>query len=463
MVKLKEKEVIAIVVDVRELQGKKVALVLSGGGARGAYQIGVWKALKDLGVDIDIVTGISVGALNGAFVAQDDLQQAIEMWNNLSTSDILDYQIEDDLSTIRGYSKNLTALFIQAIKQGGISSKPMTDLVEEYLDDEQGLQNLTVDFGVVVTNTETRREESYFLNNLAREDIKRLLVASASLYPIMEMTDINDKPYADGGYRNHIPINLAMEKNPDFVIAVDLQPESNVQLPYNHEHILIIESQWYLGDIMTFDINRNRSNLKLGYNDLMKAFGKYFGKLYTFTNPGNGYKRHLAKYLSALESGTTQVDVSTFIKSNKNFLKQKLEKEWGHIITDDNFHIALLEVTGRLFYYPAQEPMSFADFIQRIIKRIGELYDMDKHDALDKLQPDFFLGHTEWYEYYSQKLSLFPEQQRIFYFIDLLTDSSLDLSNWVYHILFKIDPVPFSIALFINYLTKNEKKLSQIN
>lgn len=213
MVKLKKKEVIAIVVDVRELQGKKVALVLSGGGARGAYQIGVWKALKDLGVDIDIVTGISVGALNGAFVAQDDLQQAIEMWNNLSTSDILDYQIEDDLSTIRGYSKNLTALFIQAIKQGGISSKPMTDLVEEYLDDEQGLQNLTVDFGVVVTNTETRREESYFLNNLAREDIKRLLVASASLYPIMEMTDINDKPYADGGYRNHIPINLAMEKN----------------------------------------------------------------------------------------------------------------------------------------------------------------------------------------------------------------------------------------------------------
>ena len=49
----------------------KRALVLSGGGGRGSYQIGVWKALRDLGIKFDIITGTSVGALNGALMVQD--------------------------------------------------------------------------------------------------------------------------------------------------------------------------------------------------------------------------------------------------------------------------------------------------------------------------------------------------------------------------------------------------------
>ena len=55
---------------------KKTALVLSGGGSRGAYEIGVWKALKGLRIRIDLVTGTSVGAINGALVAQRDLRIA---------------------------------------------------------------------------------------------------------------------------------------------------------------------------------------------------------------------------------------------------------------------------------------------------------------------------------------------------------------------------------------------------
>ena len=43
---------------------KKTALVLGGGGSRGAYEAGVWQALTELGIEIDIVTGTSVGAIN---------------------------------------------------------------------------------------------------------------------------------------------------------------------------------------------------------------------------------------------------------------------------------------------------------------------------------------------------------------------------------------------------------------
>ena len=55
---------------------KEYGLVLEGGGAKGAYQIGAWKALKEAGVKINAVAGTSVGALNGALICMDELELA---------------------------------------------------------------------------------------------------------------------------------------------------------------------------------------------------------------------------------------------------------------------------------------------------------------------------------------------------------------------------------------------------
>ena len=49
------------------------AIVLSGGGSKGSYQIGAWKALRKLKINYDIVTGTSVGALNGALMVQKNI------------------------------------------------------------------------------------------------------------------------------------------------------------------------------------------------------------------------------------------------------------------------------------------------------------------------------------------------------------------------------------------------------
>ena len=51
---------------------KEYGLVLEGGGAKGAYQIGAWKALKEAGIRIKGIAGTSVGALNGALIAMDE-------------------------------------------------------------------------------------------------------------------------------------------------------------------------------------------------------------------------------------------------------------------------------------------------------------------------------------------------------------------------------------------------------
>ena len=67
---------------------KEYGIVLEGGGARGAYQIGVWKALREAGMKIKGVAGTSVGALNGALICMDDLGKAEEIWGNMTYSTV---------------------------------------------------------------------------------------------------------------------------------------------------------------------------------------------------------------------------------------------------------------------------------------------------------------------------------------------------------------------------------------
>ena len=66
------------------------SFVLSGGGSRGAYEIGVWKALQELDVRFSMVTGTSVGALNAAAIAQGDFELAENLWKELETSNVFE-------------------------------------------------------------------------------------------------------------------------------------------------------------------------------------------------------------------------------------------------------------------------------------------------------------------------------------------------------------------------------------
>ena len=63
---------------------KRYALVLSGGGTRGVYQIGVWKALRELKIEYDLIIGSSIGALNAALMAQGDWEEAHRLWMNIT-------------------------------------------------------------------------------------------------------------------------------------------------------------------------------------------------------------------------------------------------------------------------------------------------------------------------------------------------------------------------------------------
>ncbi len=63
----------------------------------GAYEIGVWAALRELEIKIHFVAGTSVGALNAAMVAADDFLGAVLLWQNLTTDMVFDISVESSI------------------------------------------------------------------------------------------------------------------------------------------------------------------------------------------------------------------------------------------------------------------------------------------------------------------------------------------------------------------------------
>ena len=74
----------------------KTGLVLGGGGSRGSYELGVWKALRELEVELNVVTGTSIGAINGAMIAQGDYEMALSLWNQIETDKVTNVPVREE-------------------------------------------------------------------------------------------------------------------------------------------------------------------------------------------------------------------------------------------------------------------------------------------------------------------------------------------------------------------------------
>ena len=112
---------------------KEYGIVLEGGGARGSYQIGAWKALREAGIKIRGIAGASVGALNGALICMDDLEKAEKIWENIRYSQVMD--VDDTvIETVKNLDlKKIPVGYKQDLKIGPASVLCCTDgEVKEY-------------------------------------------------------------------------------------------------------------------------------------------------------------------------------------------------------------------------------------------------------------------------------------------------------------------------------------------
>ena len=95
------------------MKEKEYALVLQGGGTKGAYQVGVWKALKELGINVKAISGASIGSLNGALILQDNINQMIDLYENIEIKDIMEISEKiDSRKNLFNISKQFSPLIL---------------------------------------------------------------------------------------------------------------------------------------------------------------------------------------------------------------------------------------------------------------------------------------------------------------------------------------------------------------
>lgn len=252
---------------------KKTALVLSGGGSRGAYEAGAWQALTELGIRIDIVTGTSVGAINGAMVAQGDLENTIRLWKEIETHMVFDVP---EGSQPKEYAREI-------VINKGAGTSGLKKLLEEYID-EDTIRSAPIEYGVVVVELPGFTPHYVYKEDMAPGQMLEYILASASLYPAIHSCEINGKEYIDGGYADVMPVQMALDKGADEIIAVYLNAVGIVDRKALKatSNLTLIESRWDLGSTLIFDTDNARHIMRLGYLDAMKAFRVFDGDYFTF-------------------------------------------------------------------------------------------------------------------------------------------------------------------------------------
>lgn len=346
----------------------KRALVLSGGGAKGSYQLGVYKALKRLNMKIDIITGTSIGSINGAALAAGDYRKAKKLWLTMETSKILNYDVKNP----KHYPKIAKEIF---------ENKGMKfDKAEEFLTkslDENAIRNSKVDYGLVTVNLKTRVPKMLTKNEIPKGKLISYIIASATCFPAVELKEIDGDYYVDGGYYDNLPINLAIDMGADEIIAVDLTTiglkqkvkEKDVKIDY-------IKNKNKQRFTLDFDPEIAKKNIKIGYNDTMKYYNKLDGNDYTFKkghlernyNKISDYYIKLIKKILLTDEKSVKV---TEILKNKRYeniflnIKQgkKLDKEINNS----------LEYLASIFEFENEKIYSIDFFNRRLIREAKNL------------------------------------------------------------------------------------------
>ena len=228
---------------------KTYAIALEGGGAKGGYEIGVWKALEEMGVKYNAVAGTSVGALNGAMMAMRDLPRAISAWKDISLEKVIDFEKseEENLKKIvsgdieLGDIQQVFSQVLDVIRSGGLDVAPLRAWVREVVDSRKVKESDVRLFVETVSLTE-RKGLDICVSDLEEDEICDMLLASA-YHPTFRLEKLGGKLYTDGGFIDNLPIDLLVENGYKDIIAVQIPGKIKFQRKFKVPEDVNI---WYI-------------------------------------------------------------------------------------------------------------------------------------------------------------------------------------------------------------------------
>lgn len=262
--------------------GERWALTLAGGGGKGAYEIGVWQALREIGLEKNLiaVSGSSSGALNAALISLNEFDKAKTIWSSIMPKQFLDINYD----TIIG---PLNTLVKRTLTAGLCSRDGLIEIIDKYLNLEQ-LAGARIPAYVSISRyssdcidclSEKPHVEYISLSEVSPDDARQFLLASSAMPYIYPPEVIHGNVYRDGGLADNVPIYPMTSVGADNLIVVKLEPDDKVDtsLYSKFKEVVEIIPSREIGDLFDGTLEFTSRNVMfrmlLGYYDTLRTFG----------------------------------------------------------------------------------------------------------------------------------------------------------------------------------------------
>ncbi|MEG0378282.1 MAG: patatin-like phospholipase family protein, partial [Eubacterium sp.] len=246
----------------------ETGLVLSGGGSRGSYQIGAYKALLDSDIKISAVVGTSIGAINGAYIAQGDFDKACNIWETL------DYH--------RVFSETRGIL---------MDVEPLRQLLNDTLS-EKTIRNSPIHYGFTAFNLSKRKMEYRFIEDIPQGQLIDFIMASSNV-PFFKRVIIDGNHYLDGGVYDPLPRKMIYDAGYRNIISImiDINPYgASDHMQCDDLFEIRINHSESLGNFLSVNPALIKQNFDMGYYDTLRALNRCTGAHY-YLLPKN-YRNH---------------------------------------------------------------------------------------------------------------------------------------------------------------------------
>ena len=257
----------------------KIWLVLAGGGGKGAYELGVWKALKQLNLTkyISVFSGTSIGAFNSVLFAMDDIDKADSLWEEVTMDKLVPISKTELIKRgiglyLGGKNLQLAKKFLtDKLEHGAISNDGAVEMVEKYLDFNKVKEKNKICYAAC-TKLPNFNAKYFKINDYDEEIAKKIVLASASLPLIYDSTEVLGEKYIDGGIADNVPIQPVYWEKCDIIIVVLLSKDGQIDRSlYPNSRLIIIAPENLVENAITgtlnLDTDAKRVRIIEGYND----------------------------------------------------------------------------------------------------------------------------------------------------------------------------------------------------
>ena len=262
----------------------KIGLCLSGGGSRGAYQIGACMALKEAGIynKIDCFSGTSIGSVNAALLASTSISEVKDMWFDIDG---------DSLKYTENFFNRLRSEKVNLIYNGVYTIKVLREKLKKHLNINV-LRQKEVYITISSAGDKQGKFKALFKSSYRHyikkdkhaiyaplwkekeENIYKQILASCSIPIAFSPVIIDGKAYYDGGLFDNVPVKPLIDAGCDKVIVIHLD-----KLPYFYKHkypnikFYSLKPKHSLGWLLNFSSEKSKLRYHQGYtemNDFLK-------------------------------------------------------------------------------------------------------------------------------------------------------------------------------------------------